>query len=221
MLENMAGALYSVQELNTIITMLGCLCATVQAGTGIYASVIKKKTALIKTNDIINRAHRGFGGFATTLYLLGLFAGLSGFIGAFLDLEGAPPLEYNESTFTIHVWMSFPIMVVILWKTYISYFKKGSVFKYGRKLGIATFLAWAYTWITSAFSYYWRIEPPNLAKTTKPFPPPLFLLPIDLLWLQIIFPFILGLLIFYPIYKKAERLEKNKEKKRKEQLNNN
>ena len=56
--------------------MLGCLCATVQLATGAYAAYRKKKLGLLKVNDILFRSHRAFGGFATTLYFLGLFAGL-------------------------------------------------------------------------------------------------------------------------------------------------
>ena len=65
--------IYSVQEFNTIITMLGCLCATVQLTTGWYAAYKKKKIGLLKTNNILFRSHRAFGSFATTLYFLGLF----------------------------------------------------------------------------------------------------------------------------------------------------
>ncbi|MFX1376212.1 MAG: hypothetical protein ACFFA0_10390 [Promethearchaeota archaeon] len=53
----MAGLTYSVAEFNTIITMLGCLCATVQTTTGVYAFYYKKKRALLKTNDILFRSH--------------------------------------------------------------------------------------------------------------------------------------------------------------------
>ncbi|MFX1358574.1 MAG: hypothetical protein ACFFA8_14995, partial [Promethearchaeota archaeon] len=62
------GITYSVAEFNTIITMLGCLCATVQLATGAYAAYKKKKIGILKTNDVLFRAHRAFGGFATTLY---------------------------------------------------------------------------------------------------------------------------------------------------------
>ncbi len=43
------GITYTVAEFNTIITMLGCLCATVQLFTGLYSAFYKKKLALIKT----------------------------------------------------------------------------------------------------------------------------------------------------------------------------
>ncbi|MFX1407577.1 MAG: hypothetical protein ACFFC9_10670 [Promethearchaeota archaeon] len=197
------GITYSVAEFNTIITMLGCLCATVQLATGAYAAYKKKKIGILKTNDVLFRAHRAFGGFATTLYFLGLFAGLSGFIGALIF--NIPPFEGGDPSFNIHVWPSFAVMAVIIWKTYISYFKKASIYKKGKWLGIATFIAWAYTWITSAFSYYLRTIPPNLQHD-----PPTYLLEIELLWLQILVPFLVGSLISYFILKAANKIEKKK-----------
>ncbi|MFW9937305.1 MAG: hypothetical protein ACFFD5_06625 [Candidatus Thorarchaeota archaeon] len=197
------GITYSVAEFNTIITMLGCLCATVQLATGAYAAYKKKKIGILKTNDVLFRAHRAFGGFATTLYFLGLFAGLTGFIGALIF--NVPPFEGGDPSFNIHVWPSFAVMAVIIWKTYISYFKKSSIYKKGKWLGIATFIAWAYTWITSAFSYYLRTIPPNLQHD-----PPTYLLEIELLWLQILVPFLVGSLISYFILKAANKIEKKK-----------
>ncbi|GAF75461.1 unnamed protein product, partial [marine sediment metagenome] len=38
----MTGFGYEPAEFNTIVTMLGCLCATVQAATGYYAGYRKK-----------------------------------------------------------------------------------------------------------------------------------------------------------------------------------
>ena len=190
-------------EFNTIITMLGCLCATVQLGTGIYAAFKKKKIALIKTNDVLFRTHRAFGSFATVFYFLGLFAGLSGFIGALLLNE--PPFEILDFSFNIHVWPSFLVMVVIIWKTSISYFKKPAVYKKGKWLGLATFLAWSYTWITAAFSYYLRTLPSNPQHSE-----PLYLLDIDLIALQIMVPFLLGLLISYFVLKAADKIEQKK-----------
>ena len=52
----MAGLTAEAAEINTIITMLGCLCATVQAATGYYAGYRKKKVGLLKTNDILFRS---------------------------------------------------------------------------------------------------------------------------------------------------------------------
>ncbi|MFX1496048.1 MAG: hypothetical protein ACFFBH_00840 [Promethearchaeota archaeon] len=190
-------------EFNTIITMLGCLCATVQLGTGIYAAYKKRKIALIKTNDALFRAHRAFGSFATVFYFLGLFAGLSGFIGAIL--LNNPPFEILDISFNIHVWPSFLVMVVIIWKTLISYFKKPLVYKQGKWLGIATFVAWAYTWITSAVSFYLRTLPSNPQHSE-----PLYLLDIELIVLQIILPFIIGVLISYFVLKAADKIEKKK-----------
>jgi hypothetical protein len=61
-------------EMNTIVTFLGMFCAMVQFTTGYYAAYYQKRAGLLKGNDILFRAHRAFGSFATTLYLLGLFA---------------------------------------------------------------------------------------------------------------------------------------------------
>ncbi len=202
------GITYSVAEFNTIITMLGCICATVQAATGYYAAFKKKKIGILKTNDALFRSHRAFGGFATTLYFLGLFAGLTGFIGAVFF--NVPPFEGGSPSFNIHVWPSFFVMVVIIWKTYISYFKKKSVYKKGKWLGIATFIAWAFTWISSAFSYYIRTTPDN-----PQHPPPRYLMPIELLWLQIIWPFLWGVLIGYLIIRAADKIELQKEARKK------
>ncbi len=200
----MAGEItYSVAEFNTIITMLGCLCATVQLSTGYYAAYKKKKMGLLKTNDILFRAHRAFGGFATTLYFLGLFAGLTGFIGALIF--NIPPFEGSDLSFIIHVWPSFAVLIVITYKTYLSYFKKPSIYKKGKWLGIATFIAWAFTWITSAFSYYMRTLPTNPQHE-----PPTYLLPIQLLWLQISLPFLIGALIGYFILRSADKIERKK-----------
>jgi hypothetical protein len=202
------GITYTTVEFNTIITMLGCLCATVQLASGWYAAFKKKKMGMIKTNDILFRAHRAFGGFATTLYFLGLFAGITGFIGAiFFNI---PPFEGTDPSFNIHVWPSFAVFIVIIWKTYLSYFKKPSMYKRGKWLGIATFIAWSFTWISSAFSYYLRTLPSNLANTPLPHPAPTYLLQIELLWLQILIPFIIGSIIGYLIIRSANILEKKR-----------
>ena len=63
-------------EMNTIITFLGMMCATVQMVTGFYAAYRKKRTALLNTNRVLSEAHSAFGIFATVLYALCLFAGL-------------------------------------------------------------------------------------------------------------------------------------------------
>jgi hypothetical protein len=201
------GITYTTAEFNTIITMLGCLCATVQLATGWYAAFKKKKIGMIKTNDILFRAHRAFGSFATTLYFLGLFAGVTGFIGALIF--NIPPFEGTDPSFNIHVWPSFAVVVVIIWKSYLSYFKKPSIYKKGKWLGIATFIAWAFTWISSAFSYYLRTLPSN-----PQHPPPTYLLPFELSWLQITMPFLIGSIIGYLIIRSANILEKKKQLKR-------
>lgn len=173
----MAGLIYTPAEFNTIITMLGCLCATVQSATGAYAAYKKKKSSLLKTNDVLFRAHRAFGGFATTLYLLGLFAGIVGFMGGILFED--PPFEIDDLSYNFHVWPSFVMVVIILSKTYISYFKKPLIYKKCKWLGPATFFAWSYTWISSAFSYYLRTLPSNSEPPQHP--SPTYLLPIELL----------------------------------------
>ena len=58
----------------------------------------------------------------TVLYLLGLFAGVNGLIGALTRNE--PPLELRSASFNIHTWGSFPVLFVVAWKTYLSYFTK-------------------------------------------------------------------------------------------------
>ncbi|MHA2008307.1 MAG: hypothetical protein ACXABO_11775 [Promethearchaeota archaeon] len=200
----MAGLTYSVAEFNTIITMLGCLCATVQLSTGMYAGYRKKNVSLLKTNDVLFRAHRAFGGFATTLYFLGLFAGTVGFLGGIFFNE--PPFEVGDLSYNVHVWPNFVMTVIIVWKTSTSYLKKTSIYKNCKWLGIATFLAWAYIWITSAFSYYLRTLPSNPQHE-----PPRYLLPIQLLSLQIILPFIIGIILGFFILRAAVKIERKRE----------
>ena len=197
----MAGLTYFTAEFNTIITMLGCMCATVQAATGWYAAYYKKKTSLLKTNDVLFRSHRAFGGFATVLYLLGLFAGTVGFIGGIFFND--PPFEITSTSYNFHVWPSFVVVGIILSKTISSYFKKTLVYKSCKWLGIATFLAWSYTWITSATSYYLRTLPTNLQHE-----PPTYLLPIELFWLQLLIPYIFGALFGLVILRSAHKLER-------------
>jgi len=182
-------------EYNTIITFLGCLCATVQITTGFYAGYILGKPALLTTNLVLNRAHRAFGGFATTLYLLGLFNGLNTFVGALRI--GDPPLELNSVSFNVHTWMSFPIVVIFAWKTWLSYFDKASLYKKRKWLGPAMFAAWAFTWITAAISYYVRTLPTN-----PQHPPPSFLLPARLMGIQIVLPFAVGGIIGWIVLKR-------------------
>ncbi len=197
----MAGLTYTTAEFNTIVTMLGCLCATVQAATGYYAGYKQKKVSLLKTNDILFRSHRAFGGFATTLYFLGLFAGITGFTGAIFF--GEPPFEILDFSFNFHVWPSFAIAVIVIWKTYLSYFRKPLIYKHCKWLGVATFIAWSYNWISSAFSYYLRTLPSN-----PQHPPPTYLLPFELLWLQISLPFIIGAVIGFLLLRAADKKER-------------
>jgi len=190
-------------EMNTIITFLGMLCATVQGITGAYGAYYRKKVSLLKTNHVLHEAHHAFGSFATTLYLLGLFAGINGLVGALTRNE--PPLELRNASFNIHTWGSFPVLLIVAWKTYLSYFRKKSLYGKRKWLGIATFLAWSYNWLTAAVSYYTRTVPPNLQH-----PPPHFLLPYELMGLQLALPFVLGGLISAPILRRAIKLEKRK-----------
>ena len=185
-------------EFNTIITGLGMVCATVQGATGYYAAYYKKKTVLLKTNELLHRAHRAFGSFATVLYLLGLFAGTVGFIGAIR--HNVPPLELDSVSFNIHTWGSFPVMVIFFWKTYLSYFRKKALYGSKKWLGAALFVAWVFTWLSAAVSYYLRTLPSNLQH-----PPPVFLLPYELLWLQLALPFLLGGAVSVLILKQAAK----------------
>jgi hypothetical protein len=190
-------------EFNTIITFLGMLCAVVQGVTGYYAAYYRKRAALLKVNSVLNQAHHAFGSFVTVLYFLGLFAGVNGLIGALTRNE--PPLELNNASFNIHTWGSFPVLFIVLWKTYLSYFRKKLLYSKMKWLGIAMFLAWTYNWLTAAVSYYVRTVPPNLQHE-----PPVFLLPYDLMGLQLALPFILGGAISAVILWRAIALERVK-----------
>ena len=187
-------------EFNTIITFLGALCATVQAVTGYYAAYYRKRAVWLKTNDVLSRAHRAFGSFATVLYLLGLFAGVNGLIGAVTRNE--PPLELTSASFNIHTWGSFPVLAIWVWKTYHSYFNKKPLFAKRKWLGIALFLAWSYNWLSAAVSYYTRTQPSNLQH-----PPPNFLLPYEWMGLQLALPFLLGGVIGALILRRCIRQE--------------
>jgi hypothetical protein len=192
-------------EFNTMITALGMTCATVQAFTGLYAGYIRKKTGLIKTNPVLFQSHRAFGGFATTLYLLGLFAGIVGFVGALT--VNKPPLELDSASFNIHTWGSFVVLFFFIWKTWDSYFNKPPLYGKRKWLGPALFLSWSFTWITSAVSYYLRTLPSNLQH-----PPPKFLLPYSFFGLQLAIPFVLGSVIGIATLKKAIQREKSSKK---------
>jgi uncharacterized membrane protein YozB (DUF420 family) len=186
-------------EYNTIITFLGCMCATVQMSTGYYTAYIMAKPALLTTDKVLSRAHRSFGDFATVLFLLGLFNGVNTLVSAVRN--GEPPLELNSLSFNIHTWISIPLVVIFVWKTWLSYFDKPKLYKKRRWLGPAMFGVWAFTWITAAISYYLRTLPSNLQH-----PPPSFLLDYELLALQLALPFILGGLISWRVlgnYKKS------------------
>ena len=182
----------NLAEYNTIITFLGCMCATVQMATGYYAGYILAKPALLTTDKVLSRAHRTFGSFATVLYLLGLFNGVNSFVGALRI--GDPPLELNSLSFNIHTWISIPLVGIFVWKTWLSYFDKAKLYRKRKWLGPAMFGVWSFTWVTAAISYYMRTLPSN-----PQHPPPSFLLPVNLMEVQILIPFVLGALIAWPI----------------------
>lgn len=187
-------------EMNTIVTFLGMLCATVQAVTGTYAAYCKRRAVMLKTNPVLHEAHHAFGSFVTTLYLLGLFAGVNGLIGALTRNE--PPLELRSASFNIHTWGSFPVLAIVAWKTVLSYFRKKPLYGKKKWLGIAMFAAWSYNWLSAAVSYYLRTQPDNLQH-----PPPNFLLPYELMGVQLALPFVLGGIIGAVIVRRAARLE--------------
>ena len=190
-------------EFNTIITFLGMLCAVIQGAAGYYAAYYKKKAALIKINDVLFRTHRAFGGFATTLYLLGLFAGVNGLLGGLTRND--PPVELSSASYNFHTWGAFLVLVIFGWKTWLSYFNKKPLYNKKKWLGIALFLAWSYNWITASISYYVRTVPPN-----KQHPDPVFLLPYRLLGIQLALPFLLGGIISYFIIRAAVRADEKK-----------
>ena len=194
-------------EFNTIITFLGMMCATVQGLTGYYAAYYKKRSGLLKTNSALSATHCAFGSFATVLYVLGLFAGINGFIGALT--RNNPPLELGSISFNIHTWGSFPVFGIVVWKTYLSYFKKKKLYGKKKWLGIAMFLAWSYTWLSAAVSYYVRTLPSN-----PQHPAPVFLLPYGLLGVQLALPFALGGLIGGIVLRRAIALEEQASAKR-------
>ena len=109
-------------EFNTWITFVGMICATVQGFTGIYAGYIRKRTGLLKTSAVLAQPHRVFCNYATILYFLGLFAGLVGFIGAIT--RNTPPFELDGASFNSHTWGSFLVLIIFIWKTWLSYFQK-------------------------------------------------------------------------------------------------
>lgn len=182
-------------EYNTIITFLGCMCATVQMATGYYAAYLLRKPSLLTTDRVLNRAHRAFGGFATTLFALGLFNGINTLVSAFRI--GTPPLELDSASFNIHTWTSIPLVAVFVWKTWLSYFDKTKLYRKRKWLGPAMFGVWAFTWVTASISYYLRTLPSN-----PQHPPPSFLLPYELMGIQIALPFVLGGLIGWAVLRK-------------------
>ena len=188
----------NLAEYNTIITFLGCLCATVQMSTGYYAGYVLGRPALLTTDRILNRAHRAFGSFATTLFLLGLFNGTNTLVSALRI--GDPPLELNSLSFNIHTWISIPLVGIFAAKTWLSYFGKTRLYKKRRWLGPAMFGVWSFTWITAAISYYVRTLPSN-----PQHPPPSFLLPYSLMGLQIALPFFVGGLIGWAVLRAYRR----------------
>jgi hypothetical protein len=161
-------------EFNTLITFLGMLCATVQVITGYYAGYVERRLAVLKTNEVLFLAHIG----ALTV--------------------NKPPLELNSVSFNIHTWGSFPVLFIVAWKTYLSYFNKKVLYAKLKWLGMAMFLAWTFTWLTAAVSYYVRTLPSNLQH-----PPPVFLLPYEWLGVQLALPFVFGGIIGALILRRA------------------
>ena len=113
-----------------------------------------------------------------------------------------PPLELRNASFNIHTWGSFPVLAIVVWKTYCSYFDKRKLFGKQKWLGVAMFLAWSYNWLTAATSYYVRTLPSNLQH-----PKPVFLLPYELLAVQLAMPFVLGGLIGWAVIRRAREVE--------------
>jgi hypothetical protein len=107
-------------------------------------------------------------------------------------------MELNSLSFNIHTWPSFLVVIVFAWKTYLSFFRKKSLYAKGGWLGPALFIAWAHTWVSAAVSYYVRTLPSN-----PQHPAPSFLLPYQWMGLQIALPFLLGGVIGFVIVRKA------------------
>jgi len=133
---------------------------------------------------------------------------VNGLIGALTRNE--PPLELRSASFNVHTWGSFPVLLIFVWKTTLSYFRKKSLYTSRKWLGIALFVAWAYNWLSAATSYYMRTLPGN-----PQHPAPVFLLPYNWLWLQLTLPFLLGGLIGAWVLRAAIRLEQARAAKRK------
>jgi len=160
--------------------------------------------SLLRTDENLFRSHRAFGSFATVFYFLGLFAGLTGFAGTLT--ENQPPMELDDPNYIIHTFGSFAVLVVIVLKVYLSYFNKKILYaRVKGSLGVAAFIAWAFTWITSAIAYYTRTLPTN-----PQFPPPTYLLPFELMGLQITIPFLIGGAIGIIVVMKSRNVEKIK-----------
>jgi hypothetical protein len=64
------------------------------------------------------------------------------------------------------------------------------------------FAAWSYNWLSAAVSYYLRTQPANLQH-----PLPNFLLPYELMGLQLALPFILGAIVGALIVRRAVQSE--------------
>ena len=178
-----------ISEFNTIITLLGMTCAMIQGITGIYAAYNKHRIGLIRSNDLLFRSHRGFGGMATAFYFLGLLNGLTAIIGSVARND--PPFAPFDPLFSVHSFGSFIVLGIILTKTILSYFKKSVLYQRTKgKLGLATFLAWTFTWLTSVAIYYSRTYAP-----IPRHPPPIYLPPLEFYWLTAVLPFLIGGLV--------------------------
>jgi len=91
----------------------------------------------------------------------------------------------------------------------VQYFNKRPLYRNRKWLGIAMFLAWTYTWLTAAISYYLRTLPSN-----PQHPPPVFLLPYEWLVIQLALPFVLGGIIGTLVLWRARKLEATEAGKR-------
>ena len=105
------------------------------------------------------------------------------------------------------------MLAVVAWKTYLSYFRKKSLYSKRKWLGIAMFVAWSYNWITAAVSYYLRTLPSN-----PQHPAPVFLLPYSLLGVQLMLPYILGAGVGALIVRKALKVEAAKAARKKSRV---
>ena len=164
-------------------------CAMIQGMTGIYAAYYKHRIGLIRSNDLMFRAHRGFGGMATAFYFLGLLNGLTAIIGSVTRND--PPFLLLDPLFSIHSFGSFIVLGIMLTKIFVSYFKKSVLYRRSKgKLGLAALLGWTFTWVTSVAIYYSRTYAP-----VPRHPPSVYLPPLAFFGFTLLLPFLVGGLV--------------------------